>query len=113
VAELLNRPDFRPYCLYHAVPMTADSEGETASPQTSVQAFTCRFAGCDLNWERRLGYFKTTTIKSTFQFGIGGKRCSIPQHAFLAISRFSAEGRIWSCAVEGCNHMEVDPSRSE
>jgi hypothetical protein len=108
MAEYLNRPDLKPYCLYHAVPMAADSTDQTAHSQLGVQSYICHFAGCDLNWERRLGYFKTTTTKSTFQFGIGGKRCLISDHAFLFVSGFSNGGRLWQCSVDGCSHSEIE-----
>ena len=106
MAEFSNRPDLKPYCLNHAVPMTPDSDEQAEPSQPSVQSYSCRFDGCDLNWERRLGYFKTTTTQSTFQFGIGGKRCPVPDHGFLVVSGFSAEGHLWTCPVDGCGHAE-------
>ena len=105
--EHSNRKDLVPYCLYHAVPMPADSGGESHS--VTIESYLCRFVACDLSWERRLGYFKTTTTQRTFQFGIGGKRCPITDHAFLFVSGFSSEGRLWRCAVDGCSHSEIEP----
>lgn len=89
--------------------MTPDSQEESAPSQPSVHSNICRFAGCDLNWERRLGYFKTTTTKSTFQFGIGGKRCPVADHGFLAVSAFPVGGCLWMCLVDNCNHTEFHP----
>jgi hypothetical protein len=83
--------------------MGSDTRGDRFWP-----LIICRFAGCDLNWERRLGYFKTTTTQRTFQFGIGGKRCAIADHAFLYVSGFSSAGRLWRCAVDGCRYTEVE-----
>ena len=108
MAEYLNRPDLEPFCLYHAVPMTADLDEQTEHSQPGTHSYFCHFAGCDLNWERRLGYFKTTTTQSTFQFGIGGKRCPLPGHAFLVVSGFSNGKPLWLCPVDGCNQKEVN-----
>jgi hypothetical protein len=110
MAEYSNRPGLKPYCLYHAVPMTADSNEQTEHSQPAIHSYICHFAGCDLNWERRLGYFKTATTQSTFQFGIGAKRCPVPDHAFLVVSGFSMGDRLWMCSVDGCNHTEVESS---
>ena len=71
MAEDLNRSDLTPYCLYHAVPMSVDSNEPMADLRPGVQLYICQFAGCDLNWERRLAYFKTTTTQKAFQFGFG------------------------------------------
>ena len=108
MAEYLNRSDLKPYCLDHAAPMTPDSNEQTTDSQPGVQSYICQFAGCDLNWERRLGYFKTTTTQRTFQFGIGGKRCPIADHGFLLVSGFSTAGRLWQCGVDSCSHTEVE-----
>ena len=111
MSEYLNRLELQPYCLYHAVPMPADADEQTShSPPGEIQSYVCHFVACDLNWERRLGYFKTTTPQRTFQFGIGGKRCPIPQHGFLFVSGFSTAGRLWRCAIDGCTHKEVETS---
>jgi hypothetical protein len=111
MAICLNRPDLKPCCLNHAAPMAADADQQASSPQSggSVQSYICQSAGCDLNWERHLGYFRTTTVQRTFQFGIGGKRCPTPDHLFLFVSRFSTAGRIWRCPADGCPHTETEP----
>lgn len=69
-------------------------------------SYTCT-ATCDLNWERRLGYFKTTTKVRTFEFGIEGKRCPVPGHFFLYLSELKGSDRVWRCSVENCDHKET------
>lgn len=75
-------------------------------PQELVHSFSCPTTGCDLHWERRLGYFKTATVVQTFQFGIGGKRCPRPDHLFLYLAELKADTmrRQYCCAVDGCDY---------
>jgi hypothetical protein len=89
-----------PLCLTHRVTMAADQE------TTGSISYAC--PDCDLNWERRLGYFKTATKTETFQFGIGGKRCPEPDHYFLYLAEVSADGTrsTFRCAIDGCKHMK-------
>jgi hypothetical protein len=72
--------------------------GEHSLPQGGVQgsvhSFSCPTPGCDLHWERRLGYFKTATAVQTFQFGIGAKRCPRPDHFFLYLAELNLDTMI-------------------
>jgi len=71
------------------------------------------FSRCDLNWERRLGYFKTATTIQTFQFGIEGRRCPTPGHFFLFLWELRNEGKtlLWRCSIQHCNHMDFEGSK--
>ena len=89
--------------------MLPDSNEEDSGKQAvDAQSYRCLAEGCDLNWERRLGYFKTTTVNRTFQFGIGGKRCPFFDHGFLYVSGSLSGNRLWNCPVEDCGYHEVE-----
>jgi hypothetical protein len=109
--EMITPLDVPPLCLSHQVRMVPDSEEEPrSSPELRTQSYRCPAPACDLNWERRLGYFKTATNQQTFQFGIDGKRCPTPGHFFLYLGE-SVEGgktRVWRCAVEHCRHIHTE-----
>jgi hypothetical protein len=100
-----------PLCITHHVRMVEDGQEETemrADLQSS--SYRCHSEGCNLNWERRLGYFKTATTKQTFQFGIDGRRCPTPGHFFLYLWELKDEGktRLWRCSVQYCPHVDSE-----
>jgi hypothetical protein len=86
--------------------MVGDSLLPESGLRESVRSFSCLTPGCDLHWERRLGYFKTATPVETFQFGIEGKRCPRPEHLFLYLAELNQDTkrRKHCCAVEGCDY---------
>jgi hypothetical protein len=83
---IVTRPDVIPLCIAHHVRMVADAAEETSDLALQSNSYHCISAECNLNWERRLGYFKTVTTKQTFQFDIEGKRCPTPGHFFLYLA---------------------------
>ena len=90
--------------------MAEDHAAEPSLPKIGLRelapSFSCPTLGCDLHWERRLGYFKTTTVSQTFQFGIGGRRCPRPDHLFLYLAEVdlhTMKGQ-YRCAVDGCDY---------
>ncbi len=105
---IVTRLDVPPLCITHHVRMREDCADETQTePALQYNSYHCPSADCDLNWERRLGYFKTATTKQTFQFGIEGRRCPTPGHFFLYVGELLDEGktRLWRCSVEHCPHV--------
>jgi hypothetical protein len=104
------RDDCRPLCLEHVAEMREDTTQwgtGTESVLTTSKSYSCREPGCDLNWERRLGYFRTASVTRTFQFGIQGIRCSITDHLYLYLAEVQTENwtRIWRCSVKGCEYF--------
>jgi hypothetical protein len=102
---IVTRLDVPPLCITHHIRMTEDcAEEAQTEPALQSHSYHCPSADCDLNWERRLGYFKTATTKQTFQFGIDGRRCPTPGHFFLYLGELRDEGktRLWRCSVEDC-----------
>jgi hypothetical protein len=105
------RLDAPPLCITHHVRMLEDCEEETQiEPDLQSNSYHCPSTDCDLNWERRLGYFKTATTKQTFQFGIEGRRCPTPGHFFLYLGELRDDGktRLWRCSIQHCNHVNFE-----
>jgi hypothetical protein len=99
-----------PLCLRHLNPMREDSQGDIHSNYSNpeVASYYCGTDGCNLNWERRLGYFTTASAQETFQFGlkVGDVRLQDISSCFLPNMKLNPESKIWRCAT--CSH-----SRSE
>jgi hypothetical protein len=107
----VRRLDVSPLCITHRVPMVSDYTDEKQSnPELQTYSYHCPSTDCDLNWERRLGYFKTATTKQTFQFGIDGRRCPTAWHSFLylAESKEHSNRRLWRCPVEDCAYAQPE-----
>jgi hypothetical protein len=105
------RLDVPPLCIAHHVRMVKDCGEDTqAEPALQSNSYHCPTADCDLNWERRLGYFKTATTQQTFQFGIEGRRCPTPGHFFLYLGELRDESktRLWKCSIQHCNHVDFE-----
>jgi hypothetical protein len=80
-------------CITHHVRMVKDCEKQTEMrPDLQSRSYRRRSEGCDLNWKRRVGSFKTGTTKQAFQFGVEGRRCPTPGH-FLPSSESKDEKR--------------------
>ena len=94
-----------PLCIAHKTGMIEDP-GLPNVPQT----YSCRESGCDLNWEPKLGYFRTTTVTRTFQFGIEGRRCPAHDRFFMYLANWDPEQgkRHWKCCIDECLLVQDD-----
>ena len=94
-----------PLCIAHKTVMIEDP-GLPNGPLT----YSCRESGCNLNWVPKLGYFRTTTVTRTFQFGIEGRRCPAHDSFFMYLASWHPEQRKrhWECCIDDCLLVQND-----
>jgi hypothetical protein len=101
-----------PLCTAHKAGMIEDPSLPNVPP-----TYSCHESGCTLNWDPKLGYFKTTTVAQTFQFGIEGRRCPTHDRFFMYLASWNADKkkRHWKCCIDECLFVQDDfentPSR--
>lgn len=97
------KSDITPLCPHHDEPMTlARLVIKIESFESLLQAYACRFPGCNEKYSMGHGYFEAVTgdnIKASRNV----KRCiECREHLYLAKRGATAEDTTWLCSNENC-----------